>query len=46
VNALGDTVIAVLSLVVWCVAYAPVPLALGGAIYGATRFVRSRFSAA
>ena len=36
-NALADTVVALLTTIVWCVAYAPVPLALGGLAYAALR---------
>jgi hypothetical protein len=44
-NALGDTVVSLLSTIVWCIAYAPVPLALAGAAYAATRFLRARGAA-
>jgi Domain of unknown function (DUF4349)/Putative zinc-finger len=41
-NALADTVMSFLTTIVWCIAYAPVPLALAGAAYAATRFIRTR----
>jgi Domain of unknown function (DUF4349)/Putative zinc-finger len=44
-NALADTVISVLSALAFCVAYAPIPLTLAGAVYAATRFLRTRASA-
>lgn len=44
-NALGDTVVAFLTTIVWCAAYAPVPLTLAGLGYGATRLIRRRVSA-
>ncbi len=39
-NALADTAVAVISAVVWSVAYAPVPLALAGAAYALARRIR------
>jgi anti-sigma factor ChrR (cupin superfamily) len=44
-NALADTVVSFLSALAFCVAYAPVPLALAGAAYFATRFLRARATA-
>jgi Domain of unknown function (DUF4349)/Putative zinc-finger len=41
-NTLADTVVSLLSAIVWCVAYAPVPLALAGLTYGAARLLRRR----
>ncbi|MDB5071109.1 MAG: hypothetical protein JWM87_2220 [Candidatus Eremiobacteraeota bacterium] len=41
-NALADTVVSLLSAIVWCVAYAPVPLGIAGITYAATRLLRSR----
>jgi anti-sigma factor ChrR (cupin superfamily) len=40
VNALVDTVTALLATLVWCIAYAPIPLVLAGITYGALRFLR------
>ncbi len=45
-NALADTVVALLTTIVWCVAYAPFPLALGGLAYLATRLLKKRAAAA
>jgi Domain of unknown function (DUF4349)/Putative zinc-finger len=45
-NALADTVVALLTTIVWCVAYAPFPLALGGLAYLATRLFKKRAAAA
>jgi anti-sigma factor ChrR (cupin superfamily) len=39
-NALADTVVALLSTIAWCVAYAPIPLALAGITYAAIRLLR------
>jgi hypothetical protein len=44
-NALADTVVALLTTIVWCVAYAPFPLALGGLAYLATRLLKKRAAA-
>ena len=44
-NALADTVVSLLSALAFCVAFAPVPLALAGAAYFATRFLRARATA-
>jgi hypothetical protein len=41
-NALGDTLVALISTIAWCVAYSPVPLALAGIAYTATRLVGRR----
>ena len=46
VNALADTVVSLLSAIVWCVAYAPVPLGLAGIAYAAVRALRSRTASA
>jgi anti-sigma factor ChrR (cupin superfamily) len=46
INALSDTVVSLLSAVVWCVAYAPVPLGLAGITYAATRLLRGRTASA
>jgi hypothetical protein len=45
-NALADTVVMLLTTIVWCVAYAPFPLALGGLAYLATRLLKKRAAAA
>jgi Domain of unknown function (DUF4349) len=45
-NALADTVVALLTTIVWCVAYAPFPLALGGLAYLATRLLNKRTASA
>lgn len=45
-NALADTVVTLLTTVVWCVAYAPFPLALGGLAYLATRLLNKRTASA
>jgi len=42
VRALVDTVVTLLAATAWCVAYAPVPLALGAAVYTAMRLVGKR----
>jgi Domain of unknown function (DUF4349)/Putative zinc-finger len=39
-NALADTAVAVISAVVWSVAYAPIPLALAGLAYALARRIR------
>ena len=44
-NALADTVVSLLSALAFCVAYAPVPLALAGAAYFVTRLWRARATA-
>ena len=36
-NALGDTVVALITTIAWCLAYSPVPLALGAVAYTAMR---------
>ncbi|GAC1660155.1 MAG: hypothetical protein NVS4B13_08100 [Candidatus Elarobacter sp.] len=41
-NALADTLVDVLSAIVWCVAYAPIPLALGAMAFAATRLRKRR----
>ncbi len=38
VNALVDTVTALLATLVWCIAYAPIPLVLAGITYAAIRY--------
>ena len=45
-NALADTLVALLSTIVWCVAYAPIPLALGGITYAAMRLLKRRTASA
>jgi len=45
-NALADTVVMLLTTIVWCVAYAPFPLALGGLAFLATRLFKKRAAAA
>jgi len=45
-NALADTVVTLLTTIVWCVAYAPFPLALGGLAYLATRLLNKRTASA
>lgn len=45
-NALADTVVALLSAIVWCVAYAPIPLACAGITYAAARLLRARAASA
>ncbi|MBV8369078.1 MAG: DUF4349 domain-containing protein [Candidatus Eremiobacteraeota bacterium] len=44
-NALADTVVSLLSALAFCVAFAPVPLALAGAVWFATRLWRARATA-
>jgi hypothetical protein len=39
-NALADTVVSLLSTIAWCIAYAPIPLALAGITYATIRFAR------
>ena len=41
-NALADTVVALLSTIAWCVAYAPIPLTLAAITYAAVRFLKRR----
>jgi hypothetical protein len=41
-NALADNLIAFLTTVVWCVAYAPIPLALAGLTYAVARMLQKR----
>ena len=41
-NALADNVIAFVTTVVWCVAYAPIPLALAGLTYAVARTLQKR----
>jgi uncharacterized protein DUF4349/putative zinc finger protein len=41
-NTLGDTLVALISGIAWCVAYSPVPLALAGCVYTAMRLVGRR----
>jgi Domain of unknown function (DUF4349)/Putative zinc-finger len=38
-NALGDTVVALITTIAWCVAYSPVPLALAAVAYTAIRLL-------
>jgi anti-sigma factor RsiW len=45
-NALADTVVSLLSVIVWCVAYAPIPLGLAGITYAATRLLKRRTASA
>jgi len=45
-NALTDTVISLLTTIAWCVAYAPIPLALAGITYAAIRLLRRRTASA
>ncbi|MEA2719115.1 MAG: hypothetical protein QOJ39_979, partial [Candidatus Eremiobacteraeota bacterium] len=45
-NALADTVISLLSALVWCIAYAPIPFGLAGVTYAATRLLKSRIASA
>jgi hypothetical protein len=45
-NALADTVVTLLTTVVWCIAYAPFPLALGGLAYLGTRLLNKRTASA
>jgi anti-sigma factor ChrR (cupin superfamily) len=45
-NALADTVVSLLSTIVWCVAYAPIPLGLAAITYAATRVFRNRTASA
>jgi anti-sigma factor ChrR (cupin superfamily) len=45
-NALADTVVTLLTTIVWCVAYAPFPLALGGLAYLGTRLLNKRTASA
>jgi Domain of unknown function (DUF4349)/Putative zinc-finger len=46
INALADTVVSLLSAIVWCVAYAPIPLALAGVTYAAARLMKRRTASA
>ena len=41
-DALADNVIAFLSMLAWCVAYAPIPLALAGITYALARALQKR----
>jgi hypothetical protein len=41
-NALADTLVSLISTIAWCVAYSPVPLALAGIAYTATRLLGRR----
>jgi hypothetical protein len=41
-NALADTLVALISTIAWCVAYSPLPLALAGIVYTATRLLGRR----
>ena len=41
-NALADNLIAFVTAVVWCVAYAPIPLALAGVTYAVARTLQKR----
>ncbi|MDQ6943173.1 MAG: DUF4349 domain-containing protein [Candidatus Eremiobacteraeota bacterium] len=41
-NALADNLIAFVTTVVWCVAYAPIPLALAGLTYAVARALQKR----
>ena len=48
-SALADSVVAIVSSVAWCLAYSPVPLVLGAAVFGVLRAVlalRARFTPA
>ena len=45
-DALTDTIIAFLAMLAWCVAYAPIPLALAGVTYAVSRAVARRAAAA
>ena len=45
-DALADNVIAFLAMLAWCVAYAPIPLALAGVTYAVSRAVARRAAAA
>lgn len=42
VNALADAVISLLSAIVWCVAYSPLPLAAAAIVYAGARILRRR----
>ncbi len=46
VNALADTVVALLSTIAWCVAYSPIPLGLAAIGYAALRLLKRRFASA
>ncbi|HWT04634.1 MAG TPA: DUF4349 domain-containing protein [Xanthomonadales bacterium] len=41
-NALADNLIAFVTTVVWCIAYAPIPLALAGVTYAVARALQKR----
>jgi hypothetical protein len=41
-NALADNLIAFVTTIVWCVAYAPIPLALAGVTYAVARALQKR----
>ena len=43
-NALADNLIAFVTAVVWCVAYAPIPLALAGLTYAVARGLQKRLA--
>jgi hypothetical protein len=45
INALADAVISLLSAIVWCVAYSPLPLGIIALAYAATRMIRKRRTA-
>ncbi len=46
INALADNLISLLSAIVWCVAYAPIPLGLAGITYAALRLLKNRTASA
>ncbi len=43
-NALADTVVALLSTIAWCIAYAPIPLTLAGITYAAMHLLKRRLA--
>jgi len=43
-NALADSLIAFVTTLVWCVAYAPIPLALAGVTYAVARALQKRMA--
>lgn len=45
-NALADSVVAVVSSIAWCVAYSPVPIVIGAAAFAALRMFRARATTA
>ncbi|HEY0383346.1 MAG TPA: DUF4349 domain-containing protein [Candidatus Elarobacter sp.] len=44
-NALADNLMAFITLLVWCIAYAPIPLALAGVTYAVARTLHKRAAA-